>query len=574
MHRKRHEDNQQWHVRLYRYRIYLKGGHRFFDLPEAVQGEVQSMRAYWNTLTTAAAHSSERYQQILASSPAVADALGVEQKIKAQVEDLWATIKAIRQRTRSLKSESEALLKDDLTDARQRLKQARLTLKQAKAEARETRREELARHHESWDAYLREQRKTPTLQWGNREYLLDTFKTALGKARKEGVQLKERSGRVTSVHFRQPYTSGLPTAKLLKHQGRIRFAATEKSHRLTGSFLAGTERLAFDCVYHRPLPVQGLIKYVDLIGNEYAKGGGRLQGTQYRSCKPLWEWHIVVAVEFPPLPLMRRSADKIAGLDLGWRQKPDGSLRIGYLVESEGHERELCLPPPLRAEYARTIALQEQIDTLTEEMAIQLRQLGVAETSEEARQLLAYPHMTRPKMFALLRLVESYPEARALCEQWASDTTKLYWQQRNLLRYCGQYRNDMYRKLATALCREYKSIVIEEMDLRPMRTKATKEGKHALVLAEHFGRFANLSFFRRALTEAARKTGTELPTIPAYHTTVPCHICGEIVENTGALSLSCSRGHQWDQDANAGKNLLLFSAGPLPRVTEYAEFAG
>lgn len=89
------------------------------------------------------------------------------------------------------------------------------------------------------------------------------------------------------------------------------------------------------------------------------------------------------------------------------------------------------------------------------------------------------------------------------------------------------------------------------------------------MLSEYLGRFANLSFLRRALIEAAVKTQTEITKIPARNTTVACHTCGEIVENTGALLLSCSRGHQWDQDANAGKNLLTAFHVPALGASEH-----
>lgn len=560
--RKRSEAKQGWTVQLYRYRVYLKGGFRFFDLPGAVQQEAQAMRDFWNGLVAKARTSSEHYQEILAVSPIVSAMQLKEQEVKTQVDGLWDAIKAARQHKRSLKSEEEATLRDRLTEAKQRLAQVREELKSAKAEAREFYKDKLAAHREVWDAYLREQRKTTAFHWGNREYLLDTFKAALGRARKEGNELKEKQGRFTTLHFRQPYTAGLPVGALLTHQGRVRFTA-ESPHRLTGQFLAGSVPLAFDCVYHRPLPERGFIKYFDLVGEEYAKGGGMIRDTQYQHRKPLWEWNLVIAIEFPPLPTLTRSTNKIAGIDIGWRQRPDGQLRVGYLLEAQGHERELCLPAILMTNFMRTIDLQKQTDTITEEIAEQLRKSEAAHFSEDIRQLLSYRHMTRPKMFALLRACEAYPDERALCEQWASATTKLYWQQRNLLRYCCNYRNDLYRKLALQLCREYRTIILEDLDLRTLRTKASKEGNPGLVLTEYLGRFANLSFFRRALIEAAVKTATEIKKIPARNTTVSCNECGEIVENTGSLWLSCSHGHRWDQDANAGKNLLTAFHAPL-----------
>ena len=570
--------NPDWQIHQYQYRVYIKGGFRFFELPESVQTEAKAMRSYWNELVVAAKDSTLHYQEILNSFPELAALQAQEKTAIEHMQGLIQQKKKARQRARSLKTADEAALKIQLQAAREQLKTLRVQIKPIKQQAKEQRKEALATHHEAWDVYLKGKRQTAPCHWGNREYLLDTFKAALQAARKTGVEVQEKKGPFRELHFRQPYTSGISADQLWTHQGRVRLThssdqvrqslvfwsthTVEERHvrwrplHLTGQFQVGPTMLDFDCVYHRPFPPHARIKSFDLVGREVIRSGGRLHGGSYAETKPMWEWHLVVAVEHPPAVL--RALSGSCGIDIGWRMRPNGQLRVGYLVSPTGSE-EICFPEALVADYTKTIALQQLIDTETDEAAHAI-QLSVDEERINYPPLLverlAKPRWTRPVLFWLLR--ETHDEhIRDILEKWAHTTTRLYQEQRRLYLYCQHYRNDWYRKLAWRLACQFAEITIEDLDLRELRKKETREGKAALNLSEHLGRFANLSFHRRALIEATTKTGAVIRKVPAKNTTLECHGCGALIpENTGALFLECPNGHRWDQDVNAGINLL------------------
>lgn len=511
------------------------------------------MREYWNTLVAAAQQSSKRYQEILSRCTSYRDLQAQESAAQLRYQSLKQQRQQVRQRARSRNSQEEAALNNQLHASLDRLRELRAQLKVAKVEARAQHKAALIAHRAAWDAYVREQRKTTAFHWGNREYLLDTFKTALREAQKKGEELQEKHGPFTELHFRQPYTSGLSVQQLCSQQGRVGIAVD--GGRVTGHFLVGQTLLDFDCVYHRPLPDGARLKYFDLIGREVIKPGGRLVNGSYRATKAMWEWRLVVAVEHPPTaPLVRTGS---CGIDLGWRMRPDGSLRVGYLVAEQENE-EICLPAALIAEFQRTLTLQSEIDTLTEQAMTSIR-FGIEEEQVNYPpalvERLKKKRWARSTLFWILRITAD-DAIRATLERWAHETTRLCQAQRRLSRYCQHYRNDWYRKRAWDLAHGYGEIIIEDLDLRELRKKEKREGKVALKLSEYLGRFANLSFFRQAIIEAAAKTGTIITKKPAAYTTLRCHVCGEIIEqNDGSLFLTCPQGHTIDQDENAGHNL-------------------
>jgi hypothetical protein len=548
--RKRNEAKANWTVRLYKYRVYLKDHFRFLELPESVQKEAQAMRDYWNTLVKASVESSSGYQDILRSHPEVEVLTEIINERKTTLLEITQAIKAVRQQSRTRKTTQEADLKLRATEVKAELRKSFDLLKLAKIQARVEKREALTMHRDEWEDYLKKMRQTAPFHWGNREFLLDTFKAALGKARKEGASLKEQQGRFTRLHFRQPYTSGIEVGKLFVHDGRVKFREHKKK-RIHGSILVGDRHLEMDVAYHRPLPPDGMVKFVDLVGNEYCKGGGQIKHGAYGFKKPLWEWYVVFAVEFPPvIPVMPEDRETCA-IDIGWRKVQNG-LRVGLLLSTAGEQVEILLPHHLLNHYEQTISLQSDIDTETDTLKEKLLSFQV---SDEARKVLTSPHLSRPKMFYLMKLLDG--DALTLAQAWSHKTTRLYFRQRNLLRYCLRYRDDFYRKLALDICRKYQTVILEDLDLRVLRTKEQRNGKQGLELAEYLGRFANLSFFRRALIEASVKTQTQVQKVEAKGTTSTCHVCGLPIENTGALTLSCPNGHYADQDRNASLNMLF-----------------
>lgn len=554
-----------WQVHIHKYRIYLRGGFRFAELPDTVRKEAHEMRTFWNRLVRAATDSSARYHAILAEVPALRALQEEEERVDASRQALVERIKQIRQNARSRKSPEEAALRDQLQAARDRLREVRAHLKEAKAEAREKQKPLLQQHQEQWEAYLREERRTTDFHFGNREFLLDTFKTALREARKEGVELQEKNGPFREIHFKQPYTSGLSFAQLWTHRGRVRLARTDNPHRVTGQFQAGQTTLDFDCHYHRPLPEDGRIKAFDLVGREVMRPSGRRNAAgQYQETKAVWEWHLLVIVEHPPAAPLPVAGS--CGIDLGWRQRPDGSLRVAFLVAGD-HREEICLPVGLIRDFARVIDLQQELQVASNTAAEVIRAWVLAEQvnfSPALVERLAKPNWSRLTLFAILR--ETTDERiRTALHDYAHDTIKTFQDQRRLYSYCQRYRNDWYRKKAWAITQSFGEIILEDLDLRELRKTEKREGSPGLILSEYLGRFANLSFFRQCVREAAQKTGRRVRKVPAPDTTRLCHVCHTLVEeNNGALYLTCPNGHTWDQDENAGINLFLAPLVALP----------
>ena len=121
-------------------------------------------------------------------------------------------------------------------------------------------------------------------------------------------------------------------------------------------------------------------------------------------------------------------------------------------------------------------------------------------------------------------------------------------------------RKDLYRVTAAQLANKFSRIGIEIFDLRKFaRSPRTEDVENEqsenaravrVLVAPHI--------FRDALKHACTKRYAALVQLPAQNTTRECSVCHVIETFDAAKNLRhiCSNGHEWDQDGNAGKNLL------------------
>jgi hypothetical protein len=93
----------------------------------------------------------------------------------------------------------------------------------------------------------------------------------------------------------------------------------------------------------RPFPEGTKITWVRLIRRRY--------GTAIR-------WAVQLVLSVPQLPAdLERAEEGTVGINLGWRPRPDGTLRVLYWYGSDGRHGEFCLPAELvgRNEYPDTL---------------------------------------------------------------------------------------------------------------------------------------------------------------------------------------------------------------------------
>jgi transposase len=121
------------------------------------------------------------------------------------------------------------------------------------------------------------------------------------------------------------------------------------------------------------------------------------------------------------------------------------------------------------------------------------------------------------------------------------------------------HRKDLYNRWAKWLVSTYDTIVLEEFDLRSVAKRANPEDEDDLFQAVRHNRtIAAISELRLAIKERAAPDAIILR--PASRTTITCNACRHVedFDRTAELAHTCSNCKRtWDQDWNAGANLLL-----------------
>lgn len=143
------------------------------------------------------------------------------------------------------------------------------------------------------------------------------------------------------------------------------------------------------------------------------------------------------------------------------------------------------------------------------------------------------------------------------------------WRKRDL--HLGQYeggvrrgalgfRRQFYRQLAADLCEKYDVIVMEDFDLRATATKANDEDKvEGSAAQREQQRRAAPYELRQAIEGKASRTGVRVLKVSSVDSTRTCHACGYVCEGNmaEAIEYRCESCRAlWDQDENAGRNIL------------------
>jgi hypothetical protein len=365
----------------------------------------------------------------------------------------------------------------------------------------------------------------------------------------------------------------------------------------------------FPVTLHRSLPKDAVIKWAYIVRKRV--------GHHY-------EWRFQVTIEseiFRPCPVA--IGEGACAIDLGWRRLLDNEgnqigLRVGYLVDETGREREICAPKDMVARMAKVYDLastrDKEFEAVRDRLVAWLRDreipLGLADRLTGLAQWRA-PR----KLQALVDLWtgidwDAWRAARAAgkkcnpsdfgskanridgddailtsLQAWARHDRHLQnWQEHQRDRVIAN-RRETWRVLAAELTRKYASILIED----GTNTSADREGTMKLPdipgweqpapedgdpsegrEQRRMSRLGAPGELRSEIVKMAAKHGSRVTVVRTEHTTVECAWCASIEEFDAAISLehACSScGRTWDQDANAARNLLHrngFGSGTVP----------
>ena len=303
---------------------------------------------------------------------------------------------------------------------------------------------------------------------------------------------------------------------------------------------------------HRPLPPGARIKRVTV-------------DLTYRG--PKAEWSALFTLKLSAGARSETCGERAVAVDLGWRRLTEG-LRVAYVRSEDGRvDRSLDLSDhemrglrkaselrSVRDERLETMrpALVEALAVVTQPAWFQAATSTIGRWRSAAR-FAALARRWKRERFA------GDDAAYSLLEGWRRRDHHL-WEYESGQRIGSlRRRKDLYRVWAADLARTFRTLVIEEFDLRAVaRTPPAGRDTQQAEAARSQRHLASTSELRDCLVQAFCSRGGEVVRVEPAETTMTCNVCGlvEVFDAAKQIDHTCANGHAWDQDVNACENLI------------------
>lgn len=325
-----------------------------------------------------------------------------------------------------------------------------------------------------------------------------------------------------------------------------------------------------------------------------------------------YEWRVQLTIESdtfhrPQAPL---AVGGTCAIDIGWRRIFDATgnqvgLRVAYLVDEHGGEREIRAPDGLWDRLAKVYSIAQirsrELDAARDRLVTWIggrempvwftdRSRGLAQwRSPRKLQRLIDTWQREENRFDAggTPLIRDDGEILAELQAWAKQDRHLGSWEAHMRDRTIAHRREVWRQVATELAHTYQTILVEDGLCR----SEGREGQMKIVDIEgwdklppeegdpHEGReqrrqsrMAAPGELRLAISHATHKTAsTVIDVALSKKSTRECAWCGHDQKNTdfaASIQIQCEGcGRTWDQDANAARNLLHrrgLSSGPVP----------
>jgi hypothetical protein len=422
-------------------------------------------------------------------------------------------------------------------------------------------------------------RKASPLWFCNANAILDSFNRARVRAMKDNGELRFHAF-TGEGRFTVQLIGGRSVADVTGYRcSQVRIDLTRTS--IPGRGGRPRERLAiaismsdrqprlltFPLIYDRPLPAEAAVQDVTVTRKRV--------GTRF-------QYHAVFRLRLPARPFaIHPRPERRCAINLGFRQRPNGTLRVGMLTDDRGAFRELTLPAGVLHILGRVEDLRAARDTHLDAIVRRLRTRwpdrpagASAELTEQMTALLHRPRIAARRLAALggywrETLAEYWPESLAELDRWRRADKRAYEREANERNQILSQRLEYYRQLARELTQEFGEIRIGKLDLKALvkLEKASGEENELHATARRNRTRAALSELQDEIRKQAVKSGSTLIRIEGPYN-AHCYRCGQSVDVAADLMVSCTQGHIWDQDELAALN--IFTA-PHERFYEYED---
>jgi Putative transposase DNA-binding domain len=370
-----------------------------------------------------------------------------------------------------------------------------------------------------------------------------------------GMKIEEAFGQDSRIRIEPLPTEG---SKAARKRTRVMF-------RVGSDEGGGPVFATVQVVLHRPMPPDARIKWVHLIRRRIA--------THFQ-----WRVQFVISRE-AGWDRPDSAPDGIVGIDVGWRIREDGSLRVAYWVGHDGREAELALPADWLGEMDRVERIRSHRDdnfnAARDGFVAWLKGTPADAIPAWLREATA----TLGQWRAAARLAalvirwrgDRFPgdeKGFEALEAWRKRDKHLYEFEGNLRDQLQRRREDIYRNFAAKMRRAYRAAAVEDLDLRDFHELPQAEEPAAQGALREHTRDACLSLLLRCLKESMAETKK----VPAPDTTKLCPKCGTVGEfPRESLVRTCPGcGDKDDQDRVAAINLLRAGMGTSAAVPQGA----
>jgi len=349
-------------------------------------------------------------------------------------------------------------------------------------------------------------------------------------------------------------------------------------------------------ILHRPIPEGARIKVATV-------------SRRRRDCRR-WDWRLLLTLEIPDATIATSPRTGAVALNLGWCQDDKDTVRAGYLVSSDGAvDRSVLVARQVidRVEKSEAIRSQrdQNLDVMRSDLVTWLRahestlpewivdrtilsRAPRAALAKKAPRPLDAPSVepagsSRTRSWHVIHwrsaarfsaLVCAWKTQRFsgdsdgydLLERWRYRDEHLQRYEAGLSRGALLDRRESYRILAADLAQRYRTLVIDNFDLRTFQESPKPEETRVEVpTAKRNQRHAAGSILRASLLSAfgesrvLRERSADVTRACSAVDAKTGRTCGVINEWNHALARlhTCTHcGVTWDQDANACRNLL------------------
>jgi hypothetical protein len=572
MQRKRKEDRQSWSYRVYQYKATLQEQSSPAQWPEALRAVVFAQHDLWNACHAAWERNRTQYEALMTQGDTLMPLRDARDQALAQVTEAGRHIKEHRKAARKRTYPGAEQDHQALVAAQGQLQQAKDTLRLAAIAYRDHIRPHLTALLATLWQEVHALGQGAPLPWYNERQVTEAFRHTVERFLKHLGGPPRPKRRLEQAHLTYHFTGPpLTWEQLLEGKtSMIQFdpvARWARPGRRPNAFTRGhlritdTDTVIFGVWLHRRPPAGALIKGVDLVGRERARGWGAHQ--------PRWAWTFSVLCEIPPREhgSEREQAPHMgaqyAALDLNWRILDDDRIRVGMVFDGQTHT-PLYFPSHLVQRWRFAQGLQQDIAAALERCKARLGDLW------QERPLppdldprgAGWVQTGQSGLLRLLTQVEALPPTvpsrqptLTVLTAWATRTGKLWYEWRALTRHLERAKAAWYAATAKQLCRQYRQLAVEALDLKRMAEQ--KDLAPRLAQSQQYRQLVGLGAFLQRLAHTAQREAVQVRKVDPADTTRTCPRCGAILTKEqfeaqqGAQFLSCPQGCRYDMDIGA-----------------------